>query len=621
MNRDARIECAKKIDLVEFLKSHYSMTFDSYDRTICPFHNDHDPSLSVFKSKKDGCWRWHCLGCGEGGDILDFLKLKEGLGLAKGLALLREMGTDKPCSIGPRMTPVGKLVASYDYADESGVPLYRRLRFEGKKFRMERFANGKWISALNGTRRVLYDLPQLVRASEVLLLEGEKDCETVKALGFTATTMGSVNQWKAEFAAWFKDKDVYICFDVGNEKQAARAASDITRVAKSVKILGLPGLTEREQDITDWFERMGETSLDEKRTRLLDVVEKTRVFEPAASNPEAKPAGRALTLTEFLKKDVSPRDIFMDNWVEREHLTILAGPQKAGKSILSVNLGLSLAYGKDFLGFKVPHPRRVLYVQQEISEPAMLERLRQMTSRMTSSCSDNFMIENTAGNPLKLSTAAGRERLRKLLADNRPDLLILDPLSTFHDKEENSSTEMATVLETISELKSEFTVGILLIHHFGKPSLAVRKGSHRLRGSSVIGDRADSLIMLDPVKPCHSMQNTSPDCYGQISFDLRNDASPSPIAVVREPTTLWYKRTSQGGFSSRKLSEDRIVEIVRAHGGQIRQSDLERQLKGTASRGTVLKAIGNARKTGLLVADSLPERGKPVLLKLQGGLS
>jgi len=116
------------------------------------------------------------------------------------------------------------------------------------------------------------------------------------------------------------------------------------------------------------------------------------------------------------------------------------------------------------------------------------------------------------------------------------------------------------------------------------------------------------------------MQNTSPNCYGQISFDLRNDASPSPIAVVREPTTLWYKRTSQGGFSSRKLSEDRIVEIVRAHGGQIRQSDLERQLKGTASRGTVLKAIGNARKTGLLVADSLPERGKPVLLKLQGGL-
>jgi hypothetical protein len=622
--RTPEVEAIKRQNLRELLERDYQMKFNENNLAICPFHDDHKPSLKVFKGN-DGYWRWYCFGCKEdekgkkGGDYFDFKARKEGRPLddiLKGVS---------PGSGASAKHPRRKPIATYVYEDEAGHPVYRKLKYNSELYNTQRYENGKWISGLNGTRRVLYNLPELVRASQVFLLEGEKDCETVKDLGFVATTMGSIAQWKAEYATCFAGKDVAICFDVGNEKVADRAARDIASHAKSVKALSLPGLTEREQDITDWFERMGgEVTVEEKRKKLLKIVDQTPLFLAGATEPVPKSSAKSMTLSQFLNKKVPPREIFMDYWVEREQLTILAGPQKAGKSILSVNLGLSLAFKRDFLGFGVPKPRRVLYVQQEIPESAMLERLRKMLCQFESPSLDNFMIENTSGTPLKLTNHAGVERLKGLVESNMPDLLILDPFSTFHDdKDENSESEMASVLEPILGLKHQFKIGVLLIHHFGKPSLAERKGSHRLRGSSVIGDRADSMVLLDPLNPAKNGVSLPNSGSGRISFVLRSDADPGDILVRLDPASLWFVRADQDApQQGGKLPAEAIVEAIRDHGGEIRQLELEALLKPRASRGTVLKAVEEAVARGLLeLPVRLPEPGGPVLLKLKGGLS
>jgi hypothetical protein len=46
-----------------------------YLRGICPFHDDHDPSLVVYPENN----RWHCFGCGEGGDAIAFTMKLNGL--------------------------------------------------------------------------------------------------------------------------------------------------------------------------------------------------------------------------------------------------------------------------------------------------------------------------------------------------------------------------------------------------------------------------------------------------------------------------------------------------------------------------------------------------------------
>ena len=39
-------------------------------RACCPFHNDRSPSLYIY----EGGHKWHCFGCGKGGDVIDFVR-------------------------------------------------------------------------------------------------------------------------------------------------------------------------------------------------------------------------------------------------------------------------------------------------------------------------------------------------------------------------------------------------------------------------------------------------------------------------------------------------------------------------------------------------------------------
>ena len=44
---------------------HYGLTVNSRGMAVCPFHDDHNPSMKLDE-------RFHCFGCGEGGDVIDF---------------------------------------------------------------------------------------------------------------------------------------------------------------------------------------------------------------------------------------------------------------------------------------------------------------------------------------------------------------------------------------------------------------------------------------------------------------------------------------------------------------------------------------------------------------------
>lgn len=84
----------------------------------------------------------------------------------------------------------------YIYTDEKGKPLYRQTRIQNgkeKSFYGEKFVNGQWIKGLKDVKRVLYNLPSIIKAVEkaqkIYFVEGEKDVETLKEKGLVATTI------------------------------------------------------------------------------------------------------------------------------------------------------------------------------------------------------------------------------------------------------------------------------------------------------------------------------------------------------------------------------------------------------------------------------------------------
>ena len=58
-------------------------------RGCCPLHSEKTPSFFVFIARQ----RWRCFGCGEGGDLIDFIRRARGCSFGEALSIL---GVDDP---------------------------------------------------------------------------------------------------------------------------------------------------------------------------------------------------------------------------------------------------------------------------------------------------------------------------------------------------------------------------------------------------------------------------------------------------------------------------------------------------------------------------------------------
>src|SRR5262249_7111992 len=163
--------------------------------------------------------------------------------------------------------------AIYSYRDEQDVLLFQVVRYD-TEVREDRFryrrpnGEGGWIWDLEGVRRVLYRLPELiagVKAGKLILdCEGENDAEAAVKLGYVATTHpGGIGKWHDDYDDFFRGADAVVVADNdehGKGQADAKArAEHISRVAKRVRIIMLDGV----KDLREWVEAFhGRDELD-----------------------------------------------------------------------------------------------------------------------------------------------------------------------------------------------------------------------------------------------------------------------------------------------------------------------------------------------------------------------
>lgn len=68
-------------------------------KACCPFHPDRSPSFTIFDSGQ----RFHCFGCGAGGDVLDYLQLAHNVSLREAAVMLE--GGSVPMIVQPALPP------------------------------------------------------------------------------------------------------------------------------------------------------------------------------------------------------------------------------------------------------------------------------------------------------------------------------------------------------------------------------------------------------------------------------------------------------------------------------------------------------------------------------------
>ena len=215
----------------------------------CPVHEDRVSSLSISQGDEDRALI-HChAGC-----PLDDILLDRNLTLS-------DLFPDDPV---PVPTPAPVLTAgsnaqavTYAYHDLDGTLLHEVVKGAGKRFRQRHPTPDGWVWKTSG-RRVPYRWPELVGQSELWIVEGERDVDTLFDHGLVATcNLGGASKWRAEETAALLDlhpDTVYVIpdNDTPGRKHADSVVEQLTAAGLTATLVPLPGL-QPHGDASDWF--------------------------------------------------------------------------------------------------------------------------------------------------------------------------------------------------------------------------------------------------------------------------------------------------------------------------------------------------------------------------------
>ena len=240
---------------------------------LCPFHDDHHPSLSV--NLDNGYF--NCFACKEKGDIFTFYQKIKGVDFKtafKEIAEMQGIVEDKP-----------KVVATFEYKDEDGKTLYIKERVEpgrdgrDKEFFFKHRENDRWEKS-RGCDSVLYNLPEVVNAKRLIFVEGEGKVEFLKEWGLTATCLdaGANSPWRKEYTKYIEGKEEITILpdnDKAGIDYAFKIANTLHGKVKTIKVVELQGLQEK-GDIIDW----GSVEGNDKE-KLIDIINKKSKWIPS----------------------------------------------------------------------------------------------------------------------------------------------------------------------------------------------------------------------------------------------------------------------------------------------------------------------------------------------------
>jgi len=490
----------------------------------CPFHADRRASLSA--NKNTGLWKCHA-GCGDG----NARQFAERLGVEPPNE--NDKGTKR------------QVISRYVYKDEQGHPLFRVCRTTPKGFFQERYDGGQWVKGLKEVRRVLYRLPEILKAQVVYIVEGEKDVDRLWGLGIPATcNSGGAGKWREEYSKALGGKKVVIIPDNDNpgEDHALQVAKSLLPFADSVKIVHLPGLGPRKEkhgeDISDWLDA------GHSKAELAEAVTRTPCVDPENSFPHYREETvrkeiKLQTWEEFLSTAPEEREYTINGILPDSGLVVLLGRGKHGKSTLAVHACRAISTGWEFLE-RQTKKKTIVYVNYEMSEDYLQTLLR------AGDCPKGAFIINRPEPILTLKTI---ENIMGQV-ENNPGMMVIDSFRgafKLQGEAENLSGVAGVLLRQLQDLALNKGWLIILIHHSNRGS---KEGTDSVSGTS------DWIAAPDVL---WSWSRPDPDKSGTLMIEGRIPPL-EPMAVKLSLESCEYAGTVKG--DQEKTDKETIQAVL-----------------------------------------------------------
>ena len=320
-------------------------------------------------------------------------------------------------------------------------------------------------------------------------------------------------------------------------------------------------------------------------------------MKPATS---AKRSGMSvMSLAELLQHNPTPTPSLIEpGLLPPAGILFVGGEPKVGKSLLVANLALALASGSSCAGFNVPTARRVLICQFELPTAQFALRLAPMRKPIGSAADSNLLVDTQAAGHL-LSAPRGLDHFLGSIQTAKADVVVLDPLYSTHDQDENDTRAMAALCQTLLRLRDASHAALIVVHHVRKSVGRYEIGS-AFRGSSALHAVGDSYLLL--TRPSPQIPTV------ELRFQFRYAPALEPRLLSLDPDTLWFqpRASSPAPAPARRKVETADVTRALATSGSARFNQLRQQImnQSECSRRTAQLAIRRAFQEGSIVHDN-----------------
>lgn len=376
----------------------------------------------------------------------------------------------------PAANCVRMIVKKYDYVDPDGELRYQVCRYMPKDFRPRVPLGAGWREGrgcMDGVERLPYHLIEILKSDYVIVVEGEKDVDALRAAGFVATTKcgGAAKTWEPSALSYFRDRDVYVIpdNDTAGIRGAEKTCAALVGVARSVRYAPLCADMAPRADVSDWLAAGGG-----------DVVAACKAFgEFDAEEVDADFVYQTLdadTITPVLSADD-----YVEGLLVAGAMSVVYGPSNVGKTFFAADLAMHVAAGWEWRGCEVSQ-MPVLYVA---AEGAFGIRNRVAAFRRHYDMSETlpFHVIPVAVNLLSDDEAV--ERLINTAKVKGAGMIVLDTLSrVIAGGNENAPDDMGQLIGNCDRIRAEARAHVMLVHHTGKDEARGARGHSSLRAAT-----------------------------------------------------------------------------------------------------------------------------------------
>lgn len=323
-------------------------------------------------------------------------------------------------------------------------------------------------------------------------------------------------------------------------------------------------MSDRPEVVTKFIEHFASLTDDNARKRLLAQIRLTAV----AAAPDEAFAPDVQTLRDYLNTPVLvPPSLVWPTIAVRGEITTTLGRAGKGKTTMNLNRIFAWAAGRAlFPGWcdkdgneylKPEKPLKTLIAENEGNAGMFHQKCGllifngDLEKEQQEEALDNLYIHGDGGySGLKLDNPEGVKKLRASIEACAPDIVFIEPFRSLWGGEENSSTDMAKVVDNMVAMATDYGCAVILSHH-------ERKSGTGEDGEKMSAGRG-STVLEGVVAVMENFEAVTDNKYREMTWSkARYLVPPPPVRMEYKRENGWYQWIPQSTL------DDAIITALR----------------------------------------------------------